>query len=148
MEKIQSVVRQTMNSLTTSDRALQGASQKTSEISLYTGCLSDRGIAVNLKKLKEAFPRMDPPFFNLLSERLIANGFSDQRLTDAVNSVIDNFEYKELNISDIVKFDKKVKLYTHSEATILVTSGKAAFDDFEKREVNGVTYRILKTDLI
>jgi len=109
--------------------------------------LTDRGVAVNLKKLKEAFPRMQPAFFNLLSERLIANGFTDSRVTDAVNNVIDNFEYKELNISDVIKFDKKVKIYTHSEATILVTSGRATFDDFEKREINGVTYRILKSDI-
>ena len=134
--------------MTISGKELQEASQKTAEISLYAGgFLTDRGVAVNLKKLKEAFPRMQPAFFNLLSERLIANGFTDSRVTDAVNNVIDNFEYKELNISDVIKFDKKVKIYTHSEATILVTSGRATFDDFEKREINGVTYRILKSDI-
>lgn len=134
--------------MTISGKELQEASQKTAEISLYAGgFLTDRGVAVNLKKLKEAFPRMQPAFFNLLSERLIANGFTDARVTDAVNSVIDNFEYKELNISDVIKFDKKVKIYTHSEATILVTSGRATFDDFEKREINGETYRILKSDI-
>lgn len=135
--------------MTISGKELQEASQKTAEISLYAGgFLTDRGVAVNLKKLKEAFPRMQPSFFNILSERLIANGFTDSRVTDAVNNVIDNFEYKELNISDVIKFDKKVKIYTHSEATILVTSGRATFDDFEKRNVNGITYRILKSDLL
>ena len=57
----------------------------------------------------------------MLAERLIANGFTDERLTDAVNNVIDNFQYKELNISDIVKFDKKMKLYNYKDATNLVT---------------------------
>lgn len=91
---------------------------------------------------------MQPAFFNLLAERLVANGFNDKRLTDAINSVIDNFEYKELNISDIIRYDRKVKMYTYAESAAMVTSGKASFDDFEKREVNGVIYRVLKTDLI
>lgn len=122
---------------------------QSNEISLYEGgILTDRSIAINLKKLKEAFPRMQPAFFNLLSERVIANGFSDKRLTDAVNNVIDNFEFKELNVSDIIKFDRKVKMYTYTEAAAMVTAGKATFEDFEKREINGNVLRILKTDLL
>lgn len=122
---------------------------QSNEISLYEGgILTDRSIAINLKKLKEAFPRMQPAFFNLLSERVIANGFSDKRLADAVNNVIDNFEYKELNVSDIIKFDRKVKMHTYTEAAAMVTAGKATFEDFEKREINGNVFRILKKDLL
>lgn len=122
---------------------------QSNEISLYEGwILTDRSIAINLKKLKEAFPKMQPAFFNLLSERIIANGFSDKRLTDAVNNVIDNFEFKELNVSDIIKFDRKVKMHTYTEAAAMVTAGKATFEDFEKREINGNVLRILKTDLL
>lgn len=126
------------------------ASKKTvsNEVSLYSGgVLTDTCIAINLKKLKEAFPKMQPSFFNLLSERIIANGFTDQRLIDSVNHVIDNFEFKELNVSDIIKFDRKAKMYTYSEVAEMVTTGKASFDDFEKREINGRIYRIKKTDL-
>lgn len=135
----------------TSGQGSPGVLKKTqsNEISLYEGgILTDRSIAINLKKLKEAFPRMQPAFFNLLSERVIANGFSDKRLTDAVNNVIDNFEFKELNVSDIIKFDRKVKMYTYTEAAAMVTAGKATFEDFEKREINGNVLRILKTDLL
>ena len=122
---------------------------QSNEISLYEGgILTDRSIAINLKKLKEAFTRMQPAFFNLLSERVIANGFSDKRLTDAVNNVIDNFEFKELNVSDIIKYDRKVKMYTYAEAAAMVTAGKATFEDFEKRDINGNILRILKTDLL
>lgn len=110
--------------------------------------LTDTCIAISLKRLKEAFPKMQPAFFNLLSERIIANGFSDKRLSDAVNNVIDNFEYKELNVSDIIKYDRKVKLHTYKEAAAMVTAGKATFEDFEIREINGIVYRVLKTDLI
>lgn len=103
---------------------------------------------VGTMRIQKAFPKMTPEFFSLLAERVIENGFTEQRLKDAVNHVIDNFQYKELNISDIIRFDKKIKLYTYSEVSDLVTSGKACFDDFSLKLVNGVTYRVKRTDLI
>ena len=118
------IQRVTKNLCSTSDRALQEGlrkTQSTNEISLYQGSLSDIGVAKNMRKLQSAFPKQNKEFFNVLAERLIANGFTDERLTDAVNNVIDNFQYRELNISDIVKFDKKIKLYNYKEACILVT---------------------------
>ena len=114
----------TKNLCSTSGKALQEGlrkTQSTNEISLYQGSLSDIGVAKNMRKLQSAFPKQNKEFFNVLAERLIANGFTDERLTDAVNNVIDNFQYRELNISDIVKFDKKIKLYNYKEACILVT---------------------------
>ena len=105
-------------------------------------------IAISMKRLQTAFPKMDNAFFNLLAERVLDNGFTTERLKDAVNHVLDNFQYKELNISDIIRFDRRAKLYTYKEASELVSSGKATFEDFEKREINGTVYRIKKTDLI
>lgn len=91
---------------------------------------------------------MSDQFFNLLSERIIANDFTENRLIDAINHVIDNFAYKELNISDVIRFDRKIKLYTYPEVSDLVTAGKASFSDFEIREINGKTFRVKKSDLI
>lgn len=104
-------------------------------------------IAVAMKRLQVAFPKMEPAFFNLLAERVMGNGFTAERLRDAVNHVLDNFQYKELNISDIIRFDRRAKLHTYGEVCQMVTSGKARWDDFEKREINGTVYRIKKTDL-
>ena len=118
-------------------------------VSLYQGHeASPRDIVVSMKRLELAFPKMERGFFDLLSERIIANGFTAERLKDAVNHVLDNFQYKELNISDIIRFDRRVKLYTYSEVCQLVTSGKAVWEDFEKREINGTVFRIKKADLI
>lgn len=86
-------------------------------------------------------------FFNLLSERVVANGFSNERLKDAINHILDNFQYKELVISDIIKFDRKVKLYTYSEVVNMVTKGSATWPDFEIREINGNHFRVKKADL-
>lgn len=118
-------------------------------ISVYSGKIAERHeVAIGIKKLKVAFPKMENEFFNLLTERLIDNGFTSERLKAAVNYVLDNFQYKELNISDIIRFDKKVKLYTYAETCNMVAKGYAAFSDFEIREVDGNVYRVKKTDLI
>lgn len=118
-------------------------------VSLYQGDeASNADIAVSMKRLQTAFPKMENAFFNLLAERVLENGFTAERLKDAVNHVLDTFQYKELNISDIIRFDRRAKLYTYKEASELVSSGKATFEDFEKREINGTVYRIKKTDLV
>lgn len=102
-----------------------------------------------MNRLKAAFPKMagNADFFNLLSERVVANGFSNDRLRDAVNQILDNFQYKELVISDIIKYDRKVKLYTYSEVVSMVTKGSAVWSDFEIKEINGNHFRVKKADL-
>lgn len=97
--------------------------------------------------LARAFPKHEAGFFKLLTERVVANGFTAKRLNDAVNYLVDNFQYKELNISDIIKFDKKVKLYTYNEVCSMVTRGEATFEDFSLKEIDGKVFRIKKTDL-
>lgn len=118
-------------------------------VSLYNGRSADPNeIAVGMKRLKVAFPKMDNAFFNLLAERVMDNGFSSERLKHAINHVLDNFQYKELNISDIIRFDKRVRLYSYNEVCVLVSKGQASFTDFEKREINGTVYRVLKSELL
>lgn len=118
-------------------------------VSLYNGRSADPNeIAVGMKRLKVAFPKMDNAFFNLLAERVMDNGFSSERLKHAINHVLDHFQYKELNISDIIRFDKRVRLYSYNEVCILVSKGLASFTDFEKREINGTVYRVLKSELV
>ena len=89
---------------------------------------------------------MKAEFFILLTEFVIKNKFTAKRLEDAVNHVIENFAYKELNISDIIRFDQRVKLYSGSEFINMQIKGYRP-SDFERREINGVLYRILTDDL-
>lgn len=109
----------------------------TYSISRYQGTLSTNILATQIKKLQAAFPKQSLDFFNVLVERIKANGFSDERLTDAVNNVIDNFQYKELNIADIIKWDKREKLITYQQLVSLVTSGKEKMEDWEIVTING-----------
>ena len=101
-----------------------------------------------MKQLRVAFPRMETNFFDLLTSRIINNDFSEKRLKDAVNYVLDNFQYKELNISDIIKFDRRVKLHTYHEVCTLITQGRASFEDFEIRKIEDDIFRVRKADLI
>ena len=62
-------------------------------------------------------------------------------------AVIDNFNYKELNIADIIKFDKRAKLYSYNDVCKMVSKGEATFSDFAVKEINGTHYRVKKTDI-
>lgn len=117
------------------------------EISLYSGELEPVVVLQSVNRLKLAFPKMSDEFFNILSERVVANSFCNDRLKDAVNYVLDNFQYKELNVSDVIKFDKRVKLYSYNEVCVMVTKNQASFSDFQIIEIAGITYRIKKTDI-
>lgn len=105
-------------------------------------------IGRSMVRLECAFPKMSDAFFSLLTERIYANKFTEKRLKDAINHLIDNFGYKELNVADIIRFDRKAKLHSYNEVCRMVSKGEAAFSDFEIREINGECYRIKKTDLI
>ena len=120
---------------------------ETFEISLYNDCVPTKDDFLTASnRLSIAFPKMTKEFFILLTEFVIKEGFTAKRLSDAVNHVIANFQYKELNISDIIKFDRRIKLYTYYEVYNLM--GQFPHPDFEKMEVNGNNYFVRKVDLL
>lgn len=147
MEQVKDIILAMKNSTET----LQKVSHeqiRNNEISIYKGeTANPQQIAVACSRLRTAFPKMESGFFNLLAERAIANKFTPERLVDAVNNIIDNFQYKEINISDIIRYDRKIKLYTYNEVCKMVTEGTAAFSDFITKEINGNVFKIKKSDI-
>lgn len=89
---------------------------------------------------------MEKEFFALLTKYILKNQFTKERLRDAVDYVIENFKYKELNIADIISFDSKVKLFSYKEVCIMIDKGYS-FDDFEIVEINGKKYRKWKQEI-
>jgi hypothetical protein len=88
------------------------------EISVYIeGGLTLDNVVKQTEKILVAFPKLEKQMINLLRERFKANGFTDQRMNDAINFVIDNYSgFDKLPaIGDFVKFDKKVKTYSYNE---------------------------------
>ena len=92
-----------------------------------------------------AFPVMKQNFFNLLTERVVYHNFTSKKLEDAVNNVIDNFKYKELNISDLIGFDKKIKLFNGKEFCEMQIRGYKC-SDFGIIEKNEKKYFYLLSD--
>ncbi len=70
---------------------------------------------MQIQRLREVFKHNDDDFYKLLSSRVVVNNFTDKKLKDAVSNAIDTFPYKELNVADIINFDKKLKLYNYEE---------------------------------
>lgn len=113
-----------------------GTEENEFSISKYQGQLTPSNLATQIKKLQVAFPKQPIEFFDLLVGRIKANNFTDERLTDAVNNVIDNFRYKELNIADIIKYDKREKLITYQQLVKLVSNGQEKMDSWEIVEID------------
>lgn len=89
---------------------------------------------------------MEIAFWNLLSECIIDNDFTEQRFLDCIKNVLYNFRYKELNISDIISFDKRIKLYSSDE--VFKMKGQFPHPDFELKKIDENRFWIKKTDLI
>ena len=67
---------------------------------------------------------------------------------DAVNHVIANFQYKELNVADVISYDKRVRLYTYTQICDEIANGRATTDDYERVERAGKNYWMKKVDLL
>ena len=124
------------------------STQCSNEISIYLGEIANPTIiAQQSAKIQVAFPNLDKLFFTILTERLIKNGFTAQRFKDATEYLIDHFKYPKPSIAEIINFDKKLKLYSHNEVEILINEDKARFDDFHRHWINGVMYRVKKSEV-
>lgn len=84
-------------------------------LSVYRGELSTRTVIECGKKIKQAFPSLPPGFYDVLSQRISHHKFSDERLRDAVNHVIDNCIYPTPTIAQFVGFDKRVRVLKYEE---------------------------------
>jgi len=84
-------------------------------ISVYSGELSTRTVIDGIKKIKAAFPNLPPDFYDILSDRIKENGFSDMRFVNAINHVIDTCKYPTPTIADFIGYDKQIKLYSYDE---------------------------------
>lgn len=104
-------------------------------------------IMIGMAKLCTAFPKMEKGFWNILVERIIANNFTKERLKKAVEHILDNFQYKELNVADIIRYDRRVKLYSFKQYVDMIDKGFKG-DDFETKKIDGKHYWYLKVDLL
>lgn len=126
------------------------APKKSSEglvVSRYvSGRLTELGIARVTAYVRASFPSLGRDFPAMLVEAMIRNQFSDERAIDAVNHVIDNCEYPEPTIARFISYDRKVRLYSHSDVCNAVSEQKAVWSDFEFTTIEGKKFWYLKSD--
>lgn len=106
------------------------------EISIYKGELSPNVVAGQMLKLTTVFPTIEDEFINVLAERIVANGFSNERLTDAVDNLVDNFKYPRPSIADVIGFDCRIKIYDYSEYSAEILGKKSSGNDFTKHWID------------
>ena len=66
-------------------------------------------------KVKQAFPNLDPSFFQVLLSRVRDLNISDDRLKASVNNVIDNCQYPTPTIAQFINFDKSVEVLDYNQ---------------------------------
>jgi hypothetical protein len=116
------------------------------ELSIYKGELTQKELARNVARVKAAFPSLPPEFYQLLIDRLKEKGFSDDRLSDAVNNVIDHCQYPTPTLANFLSWDKRVKILTYQELCTMVTKGEASFDNYSKIMIGGKLHYVRCAD--
>lgn len=71
------------------------------------GKITSKGLAENMIKIQHAFPTLPTEFYDILLERMKAKGFTDERLTNAVNFVVDTCKYPTPTIAHFIAFDEE-----------------------------------------
>lgn len=129
-----------------SPELLTSENDGSSTLSIYTGELSQEVVAKGVARLKAAFPAIPREFYTLLIERLKEKGFSSERFMSSVNNLIDNYQYPNPTMANILSFDKRVKIYCYSEMANIVTSGSLTQDSFSKLKINGKLFWVKASD--
>lgn len=95
--------------------SLPQKSELSNSLSVYSGELSVEGLAKGLKTIQKSFPALPIDFYDVLTDRIKANCFSDERFADAIIHVIDTCIYPQPTIAQFISFDKRIKLHSYEE---------------------------------
>lgn len=110
-------------------------------MSIYKGELTNECLVKNALVLKKSFPALKNDFIDIFYERLKANGYTDQRLNDAIGHVIDNCIYPTPTIAQFISFDRKMILYNHNDMLkINDTLNGKAFESHKAVKIGNNTF--------
>jgi len=126
----------------------QKLSQSTqNSISIYTDKLTVEGVSRQMIKLKKGFPSLPADYYDLLIERIKANNFTNNRLQDAIENLIDTCPYPTPAIANIISWDRRIKLYNHEDIVKMTDQYHNAFDLYQCIEIDGVKKFAHKNDI-
>ena len=84
-------------------------------MSLYNDELTAENTTLNMVKIQKVFPALNKEFYDIFQERLKDKGFTDKKLNDAVNNVIDTCIYPTPTIANFLRYDRNIKLYSYEQ---------------------------------
>lgn len=88
---------------------------RSDELSIYKGELTPQCLVNSVAIIKKAFPTLPLGFYDVFTDRIKANNFTDDRLKDAVAHVIDTCPYPTPTIANFISFDRKIKINSYEE---------------------------------
>lgn len=97
-------------------------------------------------KIKKAFPQLPDPWYEVFQERIKNNNFTNERLIDAVDFVIDNCIYPTPTIAQFIQFDKKIKFKTHNQLLELINDYKNIFHEYKPIKINDKIFYVKTGD--
>jgi hypothetical protein len=98
--------------------------------------------AICMRDLKKAKPKLDANWYDVLNRMIDVDGFTDERLIAATQSLIRNCPYPEPSHAEILNFDLRVKIYKAEEILemckdLSVESRKTFLGSYEAIEYHG-----------
>jgi hypothetical protein len=87
-------------------------------------------IKTEIKRLACAFPATPDEFYPVLMDMVQRDGFTVKRIKDAVDNAIRNYKYPTLSASEILSYDKTMRLYHYAEVLKMIEGG-LEWNDFE-----------------
>lgn len=116
------------------------------QLSVYSGELTPENMIMQSGRILNAFPSLSNKFIDILLRRAKEKGFSDKRLTDAVNNVIDTCQYPNPTLANFLSYDKSVKIIDYNQLCGLVMHQQVQWESYTRIKVNGSNYYIRKVD--
>jgi len=111
---------------------------KDNKLSVYSGNLTLRVLLEQNIEIAKAFPSLPGTFFEVLNRRIKELKFTDQRLIDAVNYVIDKCQYPTPTVSNFISFDKEVEILCYKDVLKLLVEDRNIFDKVIGVRIDGI----------
>lgn len=109
------------------------------EISIYSGPLTGPVLFREIAKIQAAFPSLPKEFYDILSSRFADCDFTDDRLKDSVNHVIDTCVYPTPTVAQFISFDKKYKVYMYDEMLKMTNElGPEVWKSYQSIDLSGI----------
>ncbi len=107
-------------------------------LSVYSGELTLKTVIQQNMRIKQAFPNLPNEWYEVFQNRIIENHFTNQRLIDAVNYVIDRCQYPAPTIAQFIQYDLKIPVKTYRELLVMLNDDKKVFDHYKAVKIESV----------